>query len=135
MMKTLTPEQRRQWTVNGHLTLEQVLGTEEVEFFSRKLDEIRAQPGYEPMHRPMGHYEWVDQCEDLQTDGFMDRRDLLPYDQAFVDLIDRPGVFDLLSTSWVRTSPSACRRPSCGRRTTFRVIPTRMAARVWRKFE
>ena len=95
-MKTLTPEQRRCWAVDGHLTLEQVLTPDEVEFFSRHLDEIRASPGYEPMEKPTGHYEWVDHCEDLDPEGFMDRRDLLPYHQAFVDLIDRPGVFNLI---------------------------------------
>ena len=95
-MHTLTPEQRRRWAVDGHLILEQVLSREEVEFFSRQMDEFRTKPGYEPMPKPMGHYEWVEHCEDLDNDGFMDRRDLLPYQQAFVDLIDHPGVFDLI---------------------------------------
>jgi ectoine hydroxylase-related dioxygenase (phytanoyl-CoA dioxygenase family) len=39
---------------------------------------------------------WVEKCVDQDLSGFMDRRDILPYDQAFVDLMDRPEVFDLI---------------------------------------
>ena len=134
-METLTAERQRLWAVDGHLTLKQVLTPDEVEFFSRQLDEIRARPGYELLERPIGHYEWVDQCGDLDREGFMDRRDLLPYHQAFVDLIDRPGVFDLVVDIMGRISASACRRPSCGPRAIFRALPTPMAVRHWRKFE
>ena len=95
-MKTLTSEQRRKWAIDGYIHLEQVLPPDEVEFFSQKLDELRGQPGYEPMESPMGHYGWVGHCVDLDLDGFMDRRDLLPYHDAFIQLIDRPGVFDLI---------------------------------------
>jgi ectoine hydroxylase-related dioxygenase (phytanoyl-CoA dioxygenase family) len=45
---------------------------------------------------PRGHYGWVDHADDLDPDGFMDRRDLLPYHRAFRDLIDRPEIFDLI---------------------------------------
>ena len=95
-MERLTPTQRKQWAEAGYLALPQVLSPNEVEFFSRQLDIIRASPGYEPMRQPMGHYEWVEHCEDLGGEGFMDRRDLLTYHPAFIDLIARPGIFDLV---------------------------------------
>ena len=65
---------------------------------AEKLDEVRMRPGYEPMSGmlPRGHYGWVDHCEDTSNEGFMDRRDLLPYGQEFIDLIDHQPVFDLI---------------------------------------
>lgn len=98
-MQQLTDEQRRQWATNGYLELPQVLSTDEVAFFSAELDRIRQEPGFEPVAReglPIGHYEWLPHAEDLDPEGFMDRRDLLPYGQHFIDLMDRPGVFDLI---------------------------------------
>ena len=48
------------------------------------MDRIRQVPGWEP-HRdpelPIGHYAWKDHADDLDPGGFMDRRDLLTYDQ------------------------------------------------------
>ena len=57
---------------------------------------MRTQPGYEPAATELqrGHYAW--KLPDQNKDAFMDRRDLLPYHQAFIDLIDRPAIFDLI---------------------------------------
>ena len=96
-MKQLSGLQREQWNVDGYIILEGALSPEEVEFFSEQIDRIRMLPGYEPGQGevPRGHYTWVDHANpDLES--FMDRRDLLPYHQAFIDLIDRPNVFDLI---------------------------------------
>ena len=95
-MRTLTDEQREKWTIDGYICLEQVFDPTEVAYFSKQLDEIRGKPGWEPMGTPRGHYGWVDGAADQNPEGFMDRRDLLTYDQAFLDLIDRPEVFDLI---------------------------------------
>ena len=45
---------------------------------------------------PRGHYGWVEKCIDQDPEAFMDRRDILPYNQAFIDLIDKENVFDLI---------------------------------------
>lgn len=97
-MRTLTEAQRIQWATDGYIILKGALSPEEVEFFSNELDEVRKQPGYEPRpgELPRGHYGWVDHADDLNPDGFMDRRDLLPYHKAFRDLIDKPEIFDLV---------------------------------------
>jgi hypothetical protein len=95
--RALTDLQREQWAVDGYLQLEGALSPAEVEFFSDLLDNtVRTQPGYEPAATELqrGHYAW--KLPDQNKDGFMDRRDLLPYHQAFIDLIDRPGIFDLI---------------------------------------
>ena len=97
-MAKLTDLQREQWAVDGFIQLEGALSPEEVKLFSEEIDRIRLIPGYEPgraKNRPLGHYEWVDQANPDMS-SFMDRRDLLPYHQAFIDLIDRPNVFDLI---------------------------------------
>ena len=98
-METLSEEQRRQWHTDGYIKLEQALRADEVASLSAELDRIRAVPGFEPEQTPglpMGHYEYLSHSKDLALDGFMDRRDLLPYNQEFIDLIDRPNVFDLI---------------------------------------
>jgi ectoine hydroxylase-related dioxygenase (phytanoyl-CoA dioxygenase family) len=97
-MQTLTEKQRAQWAIDGYLQLEQVLSADEVAFFSDQLDRLRKKPGWEPLSGdlPLGHYGWVAQSINQDPASFMDRRDLLGYDQAFIDLIDRPGVFDLI---------------------------------------
>jgi hypothetical protein len=94
--RTLTDLQREQWAVDGYLQLEGALSSAEVDFFSELLDHVRAQPGYEPAAAELqrGHYAW--KLPDQNPDAFMDRRDLLPYHQAFIDLIDRPRIFDLI---------------------------------------
>ncbi len=96
-MGTLTDLQREQWAVDGYIQLEGALSPEEVDSFSRAIDRIRTLPGYEPAPKqmPLGHYAWVEHGN-LDPGAFMDRRDLLAYDQTFIDLIDRPGVFDLI---------------------------------------
>ena len=97
-MKTLTEEQRIKWVTDGYIQIEGALNPEEVEFFCDKLDEVRSLPGFEP--RPdefqRGHYKWLEHADDLNPEGFMDRRDLLTYDEAFINLIDQAGVFDLI---------------------------------------
>ncbi|MEE2778418.1 MAG: phytanoyl-CoA dioxygenase family protein [Acidobacteriota bacterium] len=96
-MQKLDERQRDTWAIDGYLRIEGALSTDEVAFFNDELDRMRALPGWEPSPEgPLGHYAWLDHARDLGTEGFMDRRDLLPYDQAFLDLIDRPGVFDLI---------------------------------------
>ncbi len=97
-MQTLTDEQRRQWAVDGYLHLKQVFNPDEVILYSRLIDEMRHQPGWEPRaDMPRGHYGWVDRNPSADDpDGFMDRRDILSYGQPFLDLIDRPNVFDLV---------------------------------------
>ena len=98
-METLTTAQRRQWQSDGYLHLESVFDADEVRFFSDEMDRIRQIPGWEP-HRdpelPIGHYAWKEHADDRDPGGFMDRRDLLTYHQAFIDLIDASPVFDYI---------------------------------------
>ena len=95
-METLSREQQRAWASSGYLRLEGVLSADEVAFFCNQLDDIRKKPGWEPMGAPIGHYAWMDETPSQDPEGFMDRRDLLPYHDAFIEMIDRPGVFDLV---------------------------------------
>lgn len=95
-MRTLTEKQRQQWAIDGYIKLEGVFDSGEVDFFAGQIDAMRSQPGWEPTDLPRGHYGWVEHCADADPEAFMDRRDLLPYHQAFIDLIDRPEVFDLV---------------------------------------
>ena len=97
-MKTLTEDQRIKWATDGYIQLEGALSPDEVAFFSNKLDEVRKLPGFEsqPNELQRGHYKSLDHADDLDPEGFMDRRDLLPYGQEFIDLIDHQPVFDLI---------------------------------------
>ena len=98
-MHTLSAAQRRQWQTDGYLHLERVFDPTEVAFFGNELDRVRALPGYEPDKNPdlpIGHYRWMEHAPDLDPGGFMDRRDLLAYHQAFIDLMDRAPVFDYI---------------------------------------
>lgn len=95
----MTDQQAQQWASDGYLVIEGALNPDEVAFFSDELDRVRQEPGYEPVSEPglnIGHYNWLEHAVDTAPDGFMDRRDLLGYSQAFVDLVDRPNVFDLI---------------------------------------
>ena len=77
--------------------LEQVFNPDEVELYSNEIDRIRPIPGYEPDQNPdtpHGHYAWMDHTPDLDPGGFMDRRELLSYGPAIIDLIDKAPVFD-----------------------------------------
>jgi hypothetical protein len=98
MMQKLTDAQKTQWAVDGYLCIEGALNSKEVDFFSNEIDAFRSLPGWEPISGmlPRGHYGWVDKSADQNTEAFMDRRDILSYNQAFIDLIDRKGVFDLV---------------------------------------
>ena len=97
-MQKLTDAQKTQWAVDGYLCIEGALNSKEVDFFSNEIDNFRSLPGWEPISGmlPRGHYGWVEKCVDQNTEAFMDRRDILSYDQAFIDLIDRKEVFDLI---------------------------------------
>jgi len=95
-VQTLTDEQRERWQTDGYLHLEGALDADEVAFFSDELDRIRLQRGYEPGSDQLGHYSMMDTARSTDPDGFMDRRILLDYGQHFVDLVDRPNVFDLV---------------------------------------
>ncbi|MCH9674941.1 MAG: phytanoyl-CoA dioxygenase family protein [Gammaproteobacteria bacterium] len=95
-MRTLTEKQRTDWATNGFIRLEQAFDADEVAFYNAKIDEMRASPGWEPVGLQRGHYGWVEQCPSQDPEAFMDRRDILPFDQAFIDLIDRENVFDLV---------------------------------------
>ena len=90
-METLTNEQRERWLTDGYLHLHGVLSPDEVVFFSQELDRVRLLPGFEPGQAQLGHYEWMETSKNIDSAGFMDRRDLLNYGQHFIDLIDRPG--------------------------------------------
>lgn len=95
-MKTLTHEQRRKWAIDGFLHLEGVFDADEVAFYNDQVDALRGKPGYEPNGVQRGHYGWVEKAINQDPEAFMDRRNLLAYHPAFVDLIDRAPVFDLL---------------------------------------
>ncbi len=97
-MLKLTDEQRCQWAVDGYLHLKQVFDPDEVVLYSRLIDEMRHQPGWEPHPDvPRGHYGWVERNPNADDpEAFMDRRDILSYGQPFLDLIDRPNVFDFV---------------------------------------
>jgi hypothetical protein len=97
-MRTLTDEQREIWATDGYLHLSGVLDADEVQSLSDQVDGVRKQPGWEPLSGmlPRGHYGWVEQCADQDPEAFMDRRDLMPYGADFINLMDRPEVFDLV---------------------------------------
>ena len=98
-MLKLSEEQRSRWVEDGFLIIPQALSTDDVELYSSEIDRIRATPGYEPVFdekMPIGHYSWLPHAVSLEKNAFMDRRDLIPYGQHFIDLIDRPNVFDLV---------------------------------------
>ena len=97
-MKKLTEAQRIHWMTDGYIQLEGVLSPKEVDLFSNQIDAMRKVPGYEPRpgDLPRGHYGWVERTPDQDPDGFMDRRDILSYHDAFIALIDRPEIFDLI---------------------------------------
>jgi hypothetical protein len=98
-VRKLTDAQRKQWDTDGYVIIEGALTPEEVALYTAEIDRIRGVPGYEPSPRrglPIGHYDWLEHADDLDCEGRMDRRDLIPYGQPFIDLIDRPNVFDLV---------------------------------------
>ncbi len=95
-MKQLTEAQRTRWAIDGYLHLEQVFSSEEVAFFNSEIDSMRGKPGWEPMGQPRGHYHLVEHSADPDPEAFMDRRDILSYHDAFIALLDRPEVFDLI---------------------------------------
>ena len=117
-MGELTEQQREQWRTDGYLHIEGALTAQQVEFFSAEMDRVRGLPGYEPDNNPelpIGHYAWLDHAKDLDPAGFMDRRDLLPYHRAFIDLIDQSPVFDhiveIMGTNIMLSMTQAIARP------------------------
>lgn len=95
-MINLNDEQRQGWDEDGYIVVEGALNADEVDFFAADLDRVRLEPGWEPSDVALGHYGVVDHAVSTDPEGFMDRRDLLSYGQRFVDLIDHPGIFDLV---------------------------------------
>ena len=95
-MQTLTEEQAQRWNSDGFLHIEGALTDDQVAMFSAELDRFRQLPGWEPSMEVLGHYTWLDHAADTSKEGFMDRRDVLPLGQHFIDLIDHPGIFDLI---------------------------------------
>ena len=95
-MRKLTDAQRRQWASDGYFILEGALAPSEVALYTREVDALREKPGWEPMSKPLGHYGWVESAINADTEAFMDRRDLIGYHEAFIDLIDYAPVFDLV---------------------------------------
>lgn len=95
-MHTLTDEQRRHWDEEGYLVIDGALDPDEVAFFNEELERIRLLPGWEPSKVALGHYGRLDHAATTDRGGFMDRRDLVDYGQHFIDLIDRPNIFDLI---------------------------------------
>ena len=96
-VETLTDDQRARWSIDGYLHIEGALTPDEVAAFSDELDRIRTLPGWEPDDNVLGHYAWLDHAVDLDNEGFMDRRDLLPYGPLFIDLIDRPETITMMT--------------------------------------
>lgn len=97
-MQKLTRAQRERWAIDGYIRVEQALSADQAAFFDAELDRIRQLPGWEPNpDGPLGHYAWLDHAVDRDPEGFMDRRVLLHYDQAFLDLMDASPVFDLVT--------------------------------------
>lgn len=118
-MHKLTDVQKRQFQSDGYLHLKQVLNPEGVDLYSSEIDRIRQLPGYEPDKNPVlprGHYTWMDHTPDLNSEGFMDRRDLTTYGPAFIDLIDKSPVFDyvvdLMGPNILLSMTQAIVRPS-----------------------
>jgi hypothetical protein len=119
-MQHLTKEERRAWETDGFLHLKNVFNADEVNFYISEFDRIRGLPGFEPDPNPalpIGHYQWLDHAAELDPDGFMDRRDLLTYQQAFIDLIDRAPVFDYVldlmgANIMLSMTQAICRKPS-----------------------
>ena len=118
-MLQLNEQQRTQWQADGYLHLEQVFDPGQVEFFIGEMDRFRQVPGYEPDRNPelpIGHYKWMDHAPDTDPQGFMDRRDLLRYHQAFIDLIDQAPVFDyiadIMGPNIILSMTQAISRPS-----------------------
>ncbi len=95
-MIRLTEAQKSQWAIDGYLQLEQVLSPDEVKLLSDEMDRMRQRPGWEPTDLPVGHYGRVEHTPDLDPDASMDRRDILSYHDAFIELMDRSPVFDLI---------------------------------------
>ena len=119
-MLQLSDEQRHIFETDGYLHLEGVLNPDEVSLFSGEMERIRQLPGFEASTDPkvpIGHYEWRDHATDLDENGELDRHDLLPYHQVFIDLLDRAPVIDYIvdlmgPNIMYSLSQAICRKPS-----------------------
>ena len=80
--KTLTPEQRRQWAIDGYVLLKSVFSKDEVRRMTRVVDRLYRQ------HAP----------PDKKTGARknLDRRNALGDDDLFIELMDHPATFDLV---------------------------------------
>ncbi len=118
-MLHLSPEQRQKWETDGFIHLEGVFDQDKVDFFVNEIERVRGVPGFEPDKNPelpIGHYKWLDHAENTDWGAAMDRRDLLQYHQAFIDLVDEAPVFDyivdLMGPNILLSMTQAIARPS-----------------------
>lgn len=98
-MQTLVKEQRDHWESEGYLLLKQVLGPKEVALFSSEIDRLRCIAEFEPVrdkNLSIEHDGWLAHANNLDDGTWMDRRGLFPFGKRFVNLMDRPYVFDLI---------------------------------------
>jgi hypothetical protein len=117
-MYQLTSEEREHWEIEGYLHLKNVLDANQISVLTNEMDRMRGLPGFEPDNNPelpIGHYAWLDHAKDSDPNGFMDRRDLLPFHPAFVDLIDASPVFeyvvDIMGVNILLSMTQAIARP------------------------
>ena len=95
-MQNLTDEQRRQWATNGYLHLEGVFSPDRGRALQRGAGPVRGPARLRAVGPPPRPLRLAAPREDLRPEGFMDRRHLLEYGEAFIELIDRSPVFDLI---------------------------------------
>ena len=77
---TLTEAQQEQWAIDGYLVLKNVLSKKEVQTLIREIDRLYRKHVTRNANPASG----------------MDRRNLLPDSDVFIQLMDHPGLFDLI---------------------------------------
>ena len=80
--RVLTEEQQRQWAIDGYLVLKNVLSRDETKLFTREIDRL--------------HRKHVLRNPEVDSMKGLDRRNLLPDSDVFIDLMDHPAIFDLV---------------------------------------
>jgi len=80
--RVLTEEQQQQWAIDGYLVLKDVLSRDEIKLFSKEIDRL--------------HRKHVIRNPDVDSKKGLDRRNLLPDSDVFIELMDHPAVFDLV---------------------------------------
>lgn len=81
-IRTLTEEQKRQWSTDGYLVLKGVLSKTEVKQLAGEVDRI--------------YRKHARQNPDANLRNGLSRRNVLPESDAFIHLIDHPATFDLV---------------------------------------